>query len=91
MSRRQYKTRDFLLAENQALRASVEAEREESRKLRQQVMQFQQANLQHVRDISSVHNLRDLSIRQQALTQAGVPCFIQGGYIKHQFTRAVIP
>lgn len=64
---------------------------EENKRLRRELERFTQANLQQVRDMSSINTMRDLSLRQRALTQAGVPCVIHRGHIVHAHTRAVIP
>lgn len=78
-----YLSRSFLLAQNQALSAANDAHCAENARLRRELASLQQATL-------SVASFRDLAVRHRQLVQAGVPCFIQSGLIRHSFTRAVI-
>jgi len=85
-----YKTIAQFRAENEALRASLEGAQQQLAVAQREIHRMAEANIAQVRDRSSINGLRALAIEQRKLVDAGVPCFIQSGVIKHQYTKAIL-
>lgn len=67
---------DALVAENAQLRASL--------------AEYQAAFSADVRDRSSISTMREQLARCRQLNAAGVPCFVKGGRVYHQYTKALL-
>ena len=83
-------TKAFLETKLAALEAKNDALVAENEKLRAQIDEYRAAITQDVRDRSSVHSMRETLTRCRQLNERGVPCFVRGGRIYHQYTKALL-